>query len=88
MGSCGKNDPESGTISIISIASDGSRLTDGAENLSVRPVIEMVFSSALDPVGFQSALSVSSSTGTVSVEPVFSNQASRVTLEPELAFNT
>lgn len=88
MGSCGKNDPEPGTISIVSITSDGSRLTDGAENLSVRPVIEMVFSSALDPAGFRSALSVSAATGTVSVEAAFSNQASRITLEPVLAYNT
>ena len=88
MDSCGKNDPEPGTISILSITYDGSRLTDGTENLSVRPVIEMVFSSALDPAGFRSALSVSATTGTVSLEPVFSNQASRVTLEPELEYNT
>lgn len=86
--SCRKGDPEGDTIQILSVTVDGSKLSDGAVALSPDPTIVIVFSSSIDPAGLRSALTLSSGEGMISVDPLFSNQASRVTLTPELEYGT
>lgn len=82
--SCTKSEDTPQSINVLSATINGSNLTDGAQNVANTATIELVFSAALEPAAFESALSLNAATEIPDVELTYLSQASRVQISTEL----
>lgn len=74
---------------LLSAGANGQILSEGAENIPLSPVIELTFSSALDPIKMGAALTISGTGGTLPVALSYSNASSKVSVSMgTLAYGT
>lgn len=85
--SCEDTEPQSETLSLVSISVDGSSLSDGDENIPIDKSITMSFSSVLDPDAFASLLTIRSlgEAKDLSISYTNSNSKANITLDFQYA---
>lgn len=87
--SCGSDDSDTvASIEILSSTINGANSSGTNMDMPVETSIVIVFSSALNPVAFQSAFSISSGGNPVDYSVDYSNAASKVTATMSLNYNT
>lgn len=87
--SCNKEDDgDVREISLLSLTVNGAELTLGTDNVPVNSTLSLAFSERLDPVAFESQLSISSSSGEETLDVTYSNNSSKATIILALQTNT
>jgi hypothetical protein len=87
---CGKNEePDTGSVSIISLTANGIPLVDGTINVPTEINIEIAFSEKIIPNRLESNLSITNQGNPVSVLNFsYTNSTSKVNITAQLDFNT
>lgn len=86
---CGKEKDGGASISLLSITANSGILPDGATNIPTDLNLELTFSAALDIPVFQTAFSLTSSSGAVNPGFSYANASSKAIITVNgLAFNT
>jgi len=88
FGSCQKEDAEPQPITLLAKTINGLQLVDGAGEVAPEASIELVFSAALDPAGFEDAVSITSGSSDVPFNVAFANQSSRAVITTSLETGT
>lgn len=86
--SCESTEPQSETISLVSISIDGAILSDGDEDIPIDNSITMSFSSVLDPDAFASLLTITSSGKAEDLSLSYTNSNSKVNISLDLRYAT
>lgn len=87
--SCGKEEPDTAaSIEVLSSSLNGSQLSLPLVDIPREANAEFVFSTAIDPTSFRSALSITGGNNPVDFSLAFSNANTKVTVSMVLAFST
>jgi hypothetical protein len=85
--SCQSNDPDPAVkMDVLSITMNGSNLVDGVDQVPVMSTLTIVFSSAVIPSGFESALSITSVSGPEPYTVSYANANSKVIIDLTLDY--
>lgn len=76
------------SLEIFSLKINGTAFVGGLQNIPINPSIEIVFSAPLSPAAFETACNVQGNTGAIALDFAYSNQSSKVILQPQLAYET
>jgi hypothetical protein len=84
---CKNSEPDpSIQLDVLSITMNGSNLVNGADQIPVMSTLTIVFSSAVTPSKFESAISITSASGSASYAVSYANANSKVNIELSLDY--
>jgi hypothetical protein len=83
-----EEDSSAEKISLLSISVNGATLTNNAQNISIDGVINMSFSSVLDPSAFSAQLSIAANGAAENPTIAYTNSNSKANIEVDFNYST